>query len=526
MASDDLDDARVLASLGRILTDGAPFSALPGVDPVTKLFPAPTVDAIRAPLEQAVTDIDESIATLEPAVASLDSLVTAGRLSESNLESTIGSEIEASPYIPKVVKQGSYITRLRQTRAQGDTLHPSPPTVSVILLTSSTMTNPIVHRVASRAFTVLGGALLTYDSNGVAVNHITGASGSYEAASWGAGFNTFNVSEIEMHFVLESTSGRFQVEIDGMPVTLLPVTYSGLTAFTNYVLKIAWAGPENHTVRIWGSRFRLGAIRAPRAGTITPLDNTLMKVAVVGASFAAQDFSGWPLHIRRRLGVDLYQAAVAGTGFINDGGASLPYGATVRLNALEDANPDLIILEASGNDSEAGTQAEIATAMTAYLDEVESRLPGVPIIFIACPPRGATVAAAAYTAKNLRASEDAVAATTANIIGYHDYIGAVDPISAYTTAASYSIGTRVTYLGAVYEAVATIASAPATFNPRDWKRFGVYTGTGNAGATAGDGTRDVLLDPDNLHPNPAGADALAQMYEADIRADIATLSAL
>ena len=50
MATDDeLDDARVLASLGRILATGDPYVALPLVDPDTDLFPEPTVTALRAP---------------------------------------------------------------------------------------------------------------------------------------------------------------------------------------------------------------------------------------------------------------------------------------------------------------------------------------------------------------------------------------------------------------------------------------------------------------------------------------------
>lgn len=47
MASDELDDARVLAALGRILADGDPFTAIPLVDPATRLFPTPTMGALE-----------------------------------------------------------------------------------------------------------------------------------------------------------------------------------------------------------------------------------------------------------------------------------------------------------------------------------------------------------------------------------------------------------------------------------------------------------------------------------------------
>lgn len=90
---DELDDARVLASLGRLLSAGAPFISMPGIDPATHLPPAPTVDALRAPLEAALTELDADVAQLQPAVASLETLVEDGRLSEPNLESTIGSVV-------------------------------------------------------------------------------------------------------------------------------------------------------------------------------------------------------------------------------------------------------------------------------------------------------------------------------------------------------------------------------------------------------------------------------------------------
>lgn len=75
MATDDLDDARVLASLSRILNDGAPYVALPGVDPTTFLPPAPMVDAIRAPLEEAVTQLDADLTTQGADVTTLTELV-------------------------------------------------------------------------------------------------------------------------------------------------------------------------------------------------------------------------------------------------------------------------------------------------------------------------------------------------------------------------------------------------------------------------------------------------------------------
>lgn len=48
--TDDLDDARVAAALGRILSAGDPYTGLPLLDPATKLLPPAVVDALLEPI--------------------------------------------------------------------------------------------------------------------------------------------------------------------------------------------------------------------------------------------------------------------------------------------------------------------------------------------------------------------------------------------------------------------------------------------------------------------------------------------
>jgi phospholipase/lecithinase/hemolysin len=50
-----------------------------------------------------------------------------------------------------------------------------------------------------------------------------------------------------------------------------------------------------------------------------------------------------------------------------------------------------------------------------------------------------------------------------------------------------------------------------------------YSGTGSTAAPAGDGTRDVLLGADNVHPTPAGSMALGQYEASAIRSILAAL---
>jgi len=87
MATDDLDDARVLASLSRILNDGAPYVALPGVDPATSLPPDSMVEAFRT------------------------ELVDTGRLSEAELSATIAAAAGTSPLAMDLIGLGATMPR-------------------------------------------------------------------------------------------------------------------------------------------------------------------------------------------------------------------------------------------------------------------------------------------------------------------------------------------------------------------------------------------------------------------------------
>lgn len=96
MATDEQLDASVRRVLLGILEDGGDYNAIPLLNPDTSLFSPAVVDALRAPLESAVIELDADVAQLQPAVSSLETLVEDGRLSEPNLAGTIGSAVEAN----------------------------------------------------------------------------------------------------------------------------------------------------------------------------------------------------------------------------------------------------------------------------------------------------------------------------------------------------------------------------------------------------------------------------------------------
>ncbi|WP_460775999.1 SGNH/GDSL hydrolase family protein [Microbacterium sp. GXF7504] len=102
MTTDAELDASVRRALADILAQGGAYNTLPLVDPSTKLFPAPTVDALRAPLEQAISDLDSDLGELGDtvegqgsAIGALQTLTTEGRLSEAELNTAFAAIADA-----------------------------------------------------------------------------------------------------------------------------------------------------------------------------------------------------------------------------------------------------------------------------------------------------------------------------------------------------------------------------------------------------------------------------------------------
>ena len=81
---DELDDARVVAALGRLLEQGAPFDQLPFLNSGTHLFP----DSVMAAFDGRYPDA--------ASVVSLETLVNDGRLSEDELNTTIDGAVTAA----------------------------------------------------------------------------------------------------------------------------------------------------------------------------------------------------------------------------------------------------------------------------------------------------------------------------------------------------------------------------------------------------------------------------------------------
>lgn len=205
------------------------------------------------------------------------------------------------------------------------------------------------------------------------------------------------------------------------------------------------------------------------AATHTP---TRKKIAVVGNSWihgyvnhTADPWSIAPT-LCRVLGGDYINAGLGGTGYMDDTSGKA-YGDDERLDGVEAAAPDLVIVFGAQND-DADTDTAVGAAAAAYYGEIATRLPSAKIIVVG--PESVNY--------NLTASRQA------NIVA----------IKAAALAASNVIGGHVI----------------------DPHNNGWMTGSGRVGVVNGDGIADFGMMGDAIHPSPFGAQYYARRIVEEI----------
>lgn len=428
-----------------------------------------------------------------------------------------------------LLKDGPSITEMA--------LHPNPPTVT-FSLTEPTITSPVNTAPFSESITSIG--VVPYKHGGGSYLSDTAGRGATYMNAFGLEFElTGDVVYLKLNSIVDTDAKVFlHVFVDGMPLSANPVS-TGLTLvqYTAFYLQLQFSSVATRRITIMSRWASVYYIATPATASIMPSTAKRLKVAIVGASFSAYTTAGsagavnafhnlqaWPWEFSRRLGVEILQSAIGGSGYTTATTPTdtHPYTEQLRIDRVSSWSPDLIIIEGSGNDD--GTDAAtITAAATSVYSAFNTALPGVPIIVIGAMPRGNNTSAINDTnrAINIAAVKAATLPTVSpNVIGFIDPVGTVDPLNAYAVSTAYVTGARVKFKGAVYEALSSFTSSsftPAYLDTTKWKLLTWFTGTGKYGSTTGDGTRDILTDADGTHPTPLGQRVLAANITREVR---------
>lgn len=322
-----------------------------------------------------------------------------------------------------------------------------------------------------------------------------------------------DAADFEIQWFNGTAANKYWIWVDGEPITAAPVS-PPFTANTTYYTRITFGSAKRRRVEFWTqSNDSWVSVRVPVAALVQPLP-VVPSIAFVGDSFFDGDDATYtPKQLTmaciagRALGVNFYVYAVGGTGYV---AGSNNFGGAAR-RALIAGTPNLQLIVVSGSVNDDGLNPGTAAAQ-AFSDYATDN-PGVPVIVVGPQPSSSTATISAGRQSSIAQVKAAADAAT-NVIAFLDIVGTAAGVpSAWSSGTTYNTGDLVTYLGSVWRASngsASFSGAGSTpgSHPRWVLLTALYTGTGRVGTTIGDGTRDVYLYSDAVHPITAGSYAL------------------
>nr|DAD85977.1 MAG TPA: Protein of unknown function (DUF459) [Phage sp. ct4bw6] len=243
-----------------------------------------------------------------------------------------------------------------------------------------------------------------------------------------------------------------------------------------------------------------------------------------------------PSVVSRALGCVPAFSAVDGSGFGYSASGRDGFEVDARVNAVCAAAPNLIVTIGSLNadkviDNGDATGSAITEAVKSFVTKVRAKLPQVPIVVLGPQPSSVARLQSRSANVNVKATKDGVDASggLGNGVAFVDWLGVVDKQAVQWRDGRVSAtGDVIIYGGVAYRVTAPWAPAsgdtPLTPGAPVIQVSDVLSGTGNAGAPKGDGTRDTLLLSDETHPTKMGAAAFGAAAAKRIGDAVASLA--
>lgn len=297
--------------------------------------------------------------------------------------------------------------------------------------------------------------------------------------------------------------------------------------------ELSQAGGSSPNPAPAGSNAPLSALPL-RAGQGVPT------VGFFGDSWSTESTMGQgfnlPSVVSRALGCVPAFSAVDGSGFGYSASGRDGFEVDSRVNSVCAAAPNLIVTIGSLNadkviDNGDATGSAITEAVKSFVTKVRAKLPQVPIVVLGPQPSSVARLQSRSANVNVKATKDGVDASggLANGVAFVDWLGVVDRQAVpWRDGRVSATGDVIIYGGVAYRVTAPWAPAsgdtPLTPGAPVVQVSDVLSGTGNAGAPKGDGTRDTLLLSDETHPTKMGAVAFGAAAAKRIGDAVASLA--
>ena len=336
----------------------------------------------------------------------------------------------------------------------------------------------------------------------------------------------YDGTELEIKYTLTDDNGKSGlITVDGVPAHDGVLTNDSLVVNGDGYLHLKWATARRR--RVW-IMMRGAAVRELKTTSIgnpvQPAPASLNTGVVIDSYGTGTLYSGnydsLVYMVSRNLNTSVLTSYGPGSGYTSPGAFQQRFDADARRNYFKAAAPlDLLMFWGSVNDSSDQSDTVLTQAYrdtwTAYASDHQ----GTPIVVFGVQPTAATttVSAGIYKLNKLMYQE---AAKHPNVVGFVDMLGvantAAQPV-AWSSASTYGRGDLVSFKGSYYKCVIPDGASVtgASQGPSagvHWRRVTwSLSGTGNAGAVANNGTRDVFLSADNVHPTVRGHEVLGNL---------------
>lgn len=326
-----------------------------------------------------------------------------------------------------------------------------------------------------------------------------------------------------------------QICIDGVDVTdVIPVTNTSITLAYNFTMPNA--GPWEVTIRqsFIGGTFP-SYVTVPSSGMIAPVPQYGPKIGILADSYGHEN--GYSRGTSTYIGAfahatgfeRLWVNAKGGSGYTTAGGSDYTFGERVQFFPVD---LDAVIMQLSVNDLSTPV-AVFETAFVEAVGKVKDRCPFAKIVFfkpatyavssMGSIERGQLKVVREYAAKYGHTMIDLTELPMGN-----SFVSLTTTLSAPTSVGATSITTpvplceNVTYKfsdGTKFLALSTstgtgpyttavdgtLQTAHPIGDTVTMVGNSIITGTGRVGATTGNGTRDVLIGNDGVHPSVEGS---------------------
>ena len=226
-----------------------------------------------------------------------------------------------------------------------------------------------------------------------------------------------------------------------------------------------------------------------------------------------------PAAASRLLGCVPMVSAVDGSGFAHSKEGNLSFEVDSRVNAVCASVPNLIVTVGSLNSDKVVENGDtngskITEAVRNFVTKVRTKLPNVPIIMVGPEPSSVGRLQSRDAHINVKAQKAGVEAAggVANGVVFIDWLGIADKQAVlFREGRENAEGDVVVYGGVAYRVTkawtAGSGETPLTPGAPTVQVSDVLSGTGNEANKQNDGTRDILLMPDDTHPPKAGSTA-------------------